>query len=267
MYKTIPLSLFLLSLTGSGMACETVGGIKFTAYGFPDAFGIPAYKCNGDNVAITGANDRTQLGDGSFGNPYAAAAAGSSIFQKCELLYMPLLKKYFRVQDDCSGCGQSSSQLCMQMVETLIILMIWTLQLPSRLISTSLNPTKTLARRVASNSSELSTLEHHSMRSSAALVKASKYSVRLPPPLFPSVLSLSCYFPPLSPSPPQPSSSPDHEPLTPLSSHSGPIIRQRHQKMLQRSLRRPRLPRPRRPSAMRRQRQRIILYRRCRRHR
>ena len=108
MYKTIPLSLLLLSLTGSGMACETVSGIKFTAYGFPDADGIPAYKCNGDSVATTSSSDRTQLGDGSFGSPYAAAAQRNSIFQKCELLYMPLLKKYFRVQDDCSACGQSS---------------------------------------------------------------------------------------------------------------------------------------------------------------
>lgn len=143
MYTTIPLSLFFLSLTGSGMACSTVSGIKFTAYGFPDASGIPAYKCNGNTVTTTGPNDRTQLGDGSFGKPYAAAAARNSIFQRCELLYMPLLKKYFRVQDDCSGCGQSSSQSCMQMVEELFILMIWTLQLQSRPISTSLNPTKT----------------------------------------------------------------------------------------------------------------------------
>lgn len=88
------------------MACQTVSGVKFTAYGFPDASGIPAYKCNGNNVVPTGPNDRTQLGDGSFGKPYAAAAAGNSVFKKCELLYMPLLKKYFRVQDDCSGCGE-----------------------------------------------------------------------------------------------------------------------------------------------------------------
>ncbi|KAG6999262.1 hypothetical protein G7Y79_00036g072180 [Physcia stellaris] len=111
MYTTIPLSLFFLSLTGSGMACSTVSGIKFTAYGFPDASGIPAYKCNGNTVTTTGPNDRTQLGDGSFGKPYAAAAARNSIFQRCELLYMPLLKKYFRVQDDCSGCVAKQTDL------------------------------------------------------------------------------------------------------------------------------------------------------------
>ena len=94
------------------MGCGVVGGVKFTAYGFPDADGIPAYKCNGNQVATTGPNDRTELGDGSFGNPYAAAAAGNSVFKKCELLYMPLLKKYFRVQDDCSGCGSYSLRTC-----------------------------------------------------------------------------------------------------------------------------------------------------------
>ncbi|KAL9609208.1 MAG: hypothetical protein Q9167_006006 [Letrouitia subvulpina] len=104
MQKTLALSLFLLSLTGSSLGCNVVSGVKFTAYGFPDASGTPAYKCNGDRVVPTQAGDKTMLGDGSFNKPYAAAAAGGSVFKKCELLYMPLLKKYFRVQDDCSGC-------------------------------------------------------------------------------------------------------------------------------------------------------------------
>ena len=104
----IPLSLFVLLLTGSSMGCEIVSGVKFTAYGFPDADGVPAYKCNGKQVAQTRSIDRTELGDGSFGNPYAAAAAAGSTFKKCDLLYIPLLKKYFRVQDNCSGCGKLS---------------------------------------------------------------------------------------------------------------------------------------------------------------
>lgn len=108
MHTTIPLSLLVLSLAGSTVGCGVVSGVKFTAYGFPDADGVPAYKCNGNQVVQTGPNDRTKLGDGSFGKPYAAAAATGSTFTKCELLYMPLLKKYFRVQDNCSGCGKLS---------------------------------------------------------------------------------------------------------------------------------------------------------------
>ena len=97
--------LFCLLALGSG--CAVVSGVKFTAYGYPDASGTPAYKCNGNRVVPTQPGDKTKLGDGSFQHPYAAAAAGGSVFAKCELLYMPLLKKYFRVQDDCSGCGSS----------------------------------------------------------------------------------------------------------------------------------------------------------------
>ena len=100
------LALSVLSLTGSSLACGVVSGVKFTAYGYPDADGTPAYKCNGNKVVPTQAGDKTMLGDGSFGKPYAAAAASGSVFTKCELLYHPLLKKYFRVQDNCSGCGK-----------------------------------------------------------------------------------------------------------------------------------------------------------------
>lgn len=105
MHKVLPLALALLSLSGSSWGCSAQNGVKLTNYGFPDASGTPAYKCNGDKVVSTKPGDKTQLGDGSFRNPYAAAAAGNSVFKKCNLLYVPLLEKYFRVQDDCSGCG------------------------------------------------------------------------------------------------------------------------------------------------------------------
>ena len=105
MYTVLPLALALLYLSGSGLACSVQNGIKLTNYGFPDASGTPAYKCNGGTVVPTVAGDKTKLGDGSFGKPYAAAAAANSVFKKCSLIYVPLLEKYFRVQDDCSGCG------------------------------------------------------------------------------------------------------------------------------------------------------------------
>ena len=105
MYKILPLALTLLSLGDFGLGCRSETGIKFTNYGFPDASGTPAYKCSGSQVVQTQIGDRTLLGDGSFDRPYAAAAAANSVFPKCELIYIPLLKKHFRIQDDCSGCG------------------------------------------------------------------------------------------------------------------------------------------------------------------
>lgn len=105
MQKVLPLTLTLLYLSGSSLGCSVQNGVKLTNYGFPDASGTPAYKCVGDTVVPTNAGDKTLLGDGSFNRPYAAAAAGNSMFKKCSRFYVPLLEKYFRVQDDCSGCG------------------------------------------------------------------------------------------------------------------------------------------------------------------
>lgn len=105
MHKLLSVALALVALSDFSLACKVERGIKLTNYGFPDASGIPAYKCKGGRPVPTQPGDKTELGDGSFGNPYAAAAAGNSIFKKCDVIYVPILKKYFRVQDDCSGCG------------------------------------------------------------------------------------------------------------------------------------------------------------------
>ena len=104
MHKLLSFALFLFSLSPSTLGCNVNGGIKLTNYGFPDASGTPAYKCQGNKPVNTVAGDKTLLGDGSFNHPYAAAAATGSIFKECDLIYVPLLKKYFRVQDNCSGC-------------------------------------------------------------------------------------------------------------------------------------------------------------------
>ena len=70
MHTAIAGFLAFLSLIGSSMACKSVGGVKLTAYGFPDASGTPAYKCAGDRVLPTQQGDKTELGDGSFGSVY-----------------------------------------------------------------------------------------------------------------------------------------------------------------------------------------------------
>lgn len=105
MHKLLSLALALVAFGDFSLACNVERGIKLTNYGFPDASGIPAYKCRGGRSVPTQPGDKTELGNGSFDNPYAAAAAGNSIFKKCDVIYVPILKKYFRVQDDCSGCG------------------------------------------------------------------------------------------------------------------------------------------------------------------
>ncbi|KAI4159148.1 MAG: hypothetical protein LQ342_006852 [Letrouitia transgressa] len=109
---TIALALsFLPFLPNLISACQLTTGIKLTNYGFPDASGTPKYKCVNGRPQNTVAGDRTELGDGSIRDPYAAAASANSIFQRCEVFYVPILKKYFRVQDDCSGCVARQADL------------------------------------------------------------------------------------------------------------------------------------------------------------
>ena len=104
--KSTAVSLLLLSLTNPTTPCSIAASTKFTAYGYPDADGIPAYACKGSQPISSSAGGKTMLGDGSFEKPYAAAAASGSVFQECELVYVPLLKKYFRIQDNCGACGR-----------------------------------------------------------------------------------------------------------------------------------------------------------------
>ena len=103
MRSILDVSIAILALAGSGFACSLVKSVKLTNYGYPDASGIPSYRCQNGQPVQPGTS--TKLGDGSFNNPYAAAAAvTSNIFKKCDKVYVPLLEKYFIVQDDCSGC-------------------------------------------------------------------------------------------------------------------------------------------------------------------
>ena len=108
MYSIFDLSVALLALAGSGFACNLVTSVKLTNYGYPDASGIPSYACQNGQPVEPGT--ATKLGDGSFGNPYAAAAAvTSTTFPKCAKVYVPLLEKYFIIQDDCGGCRKCLS--------------------------------------------------------------------------------------------------------------------------------------------------------------
>lgn len=110
MYKLTALALGLISMSGSSLGCSTTGGVKLTAYGWTNtqAPRQPAFKCNGNTRVPTVPGDHPQLGDGSRGKPYSAAVQVGSIFKECELVYIPMLKKYVRVSDHCAGCSKFS---------------------------------------------------------------------------------------------------------------------------------------------------------------
>ena len=107
MFSILDTSVAVLALASSSFACNLVSSVKLTNYGYPDASGIPSYSCQNGQPVEPGTS--TELGDGSFNSPYAAAAAvTSTTFTKCAKVYVPLLEKYFIIQDDCSGCREYS---------------------------------------------------------------------------------------------------------------------------------------------------------------
>lgn len=52
---------------------------------------MPAIPLPTNAEAVKLSLHKTELGDDSFGKPYAAAAAGNSIFKKCDLIYVHIL--------------------------------------------------------------------------------------------------------------------------------------------------------------------------------
>ncbi|KAL2044639.1 hypothetical protein ABVK25_012273 [Lepraria finkii] len=141
-----PLTTLLLStLTPAALACNTITGIKFTNYGFPDASGTPAYKCNGNKVIPTVKATTPSSVTAPITTPYAAAAASpsKSFLQECELIYIPLLKNTSACRTTAPAASTSKSTC------------------------TPSSRTRTSARRSASGTSGISIMAApHSTRSS-----------------------------------------------------------------------------------------------------
>ena len=99
----------LLSRFAYAQSCAPVDSIKLTFYGYVDGPGdTTSFGCSGSSpVTSTAQNPPTAGGSGSYDDPFTLATqAGSTLLQECELVYIPYLKKYFRYQDHCSGCGK-----------------------------------------------------------------------------------------------------------------------------------------------------------------
>ena len=98
--------LFIAARAGLSLACTAVSQVHFSNYGFPDASGLTQFSCAGSQ-AVT-ANVPTPLGTGSFSSPYSfATSTTSQTFQKCETIYIPYFRKYFKWTDICAQCRKS----------------------------------------------------------------------------------------------------------------------------------------------------------------
>ncbi|EXJ90640.1 hypothetical protein A1O1_03743 [Capronia coronata CBS 617.96] len=79
-------------------ASSSVTSVEHTFYGFPDndpPGAATAYNCGGRNF-IAG-------GKGTHDSPLSMASAPGE-FNLCEVIYVPYLKKYVRLEDTCAQC-------------------------------------------------------------------------------------------------------------------------------------------------------------------
>ncbi|KGO41198.1 hypothetical protein PEX1_045450 [Penicillium expansum] len=96
--KTSITLLLSAAFAGVSMACSTPGNFIVTFYGYPD--NSPpgpgtAHDCGGRNFVAGGT--------GTHSDPVTIATAPGEL-KVCETVYLPLLKKYGRYEDDCAQC-------------------------------------------------------------------------------------------------------------------------------------------------------------------
>lgn len=93
-----------LNVTSSGLGtCRVFERVAVTFYGAPDndppGSQATAWSCDPSRGAKAG-------GTGSYLDPLSFASAKYE-FDKCEIIYLPYLKKYLRFDDFCATCGES----------------------------------------------------------------------------------------------------------------------------------------------------------------
>ncbi|KAK1763218.1 hypothetical protein QBC33DRAFT_573538 [Phialemonium atrogriseum] len=96
--RTTAVLSVLMSTLGVTLGCSTTSGVQITFYGAPDndpPGGATAHNCGGRNF-IAG-------GTGTYADPLTFASSTSE-YSVCEIIYVPYLKKYLRMEDDCAQC-------------------------------------------------------------------------------------------------------------------------------------------------------------------
>lgn len=109
---------FGAALAGLSAACSTPGNFIVTFYGYPD--NSPpgpgtAHNCGGRNYVAGGMMLSQRLlfhrlmilltGSGTYNDPLTIATAPGEL-NVCEIVYLPLLAKYGRYEDDCAQCSE-----------------------------------------------------------------------------------------------------------------------------------------------------------------
>ena len=104
MPRTTILFLFAISF-GLSQSCSTVQNSQITFYGWPDndpPSAQTAYNCGNRNFVAGGS--------GTYADPLTFASAPGE-YSQCEIVYVPYLKKYARLEDYCAQCGETTPLL------------------------------------------------------------------------------------------------------------------------------------------------------------
>ncbi|OJI83541.1 hypothetical protein ASPTUDRAFT_55578 [Aspergillus tubingensis CBS 134.48] len=89
--------LAVAGLLSASVACSTESDVEITFYGYPDNDPPSA------DIAYDCGRGYTAGGTGTYDDPLTFATAPGE-FEKCEIIYLPYLRKYLRFEDTCAQC-------------------------------------------------------------------------------------------------------------------------------------------------------------------
>lgn len=93
----VALTLTALALTLTASACSVRYNSRVTFYGYPDN------SPPGPAIAYNCGRGYTAGGTGTYSDPLTVASATGE-YNQCEIIYLPYLRKYLRVEDECDEC-------------------------------------------------------------------------------------------------------------------------------------------------------------------
>ncbi|OAQ99358.1 hypothetical protein LLEC1_01061 [Akanthomyces lecanii] len=100
--KSTAAAVVAVTLAGFASACSTPGNYIVTFYGYPDN------DPPGPAIAYDCGRGSRAGGKGTYDDPVTIATAPGEL-NKCEIVYLPFLTKYGRVEDYCAQCGKLTS--------------------------------------------------------------------------------------------------------------------------------------------------------------
>ena len=123
MFVALALTCALTALPSTLASCGLINEVGLTFYGSPDDSSPQSdivFDCgrgkNANSESMAGGMDYLlyclrhivtveRTGSGTYDDPMSfGTATDNQNLPRCAIIYVPLLRKYFRNEDDCAGC-------------------------------------------------------------------------------------------------------------------------------------------------------------------